>query len=139
MDSLISVPLSEKEAALKSPLSLAFLGDTVWDLMVRQELLQSQAKAGTLHKIASQRVNAASQAKAISILEPCLTQEELAIYHRGRNAHCHHNPPKNQTPLDYSLSSGLEALVGYLYLTGQNARLHELFQTAFSNENKEAY
>lgn len=139
MELLIPVPFTEREAALKSPLSLAFIGDTVWDLLVRQELLKSQCKAGALHKLAAQRVNAASQARAVQFLEPDLTETERAIFHRGRNAHCHHNPPKNQSPLDYSLASGLEAVLGYLYLTGQNKRLQELFQLAFSAEHKEAH
>ena len=122
--------LSETEARLKNPLALAFVGDSVWDLLVRQQLLHSDAHAGALHKKASTVVNAAAQAEAARRLEPQLFEAEQAVYRRGCNAHAHHQPPKNQTPQDYSLASGLEALFGYLYLTGQYERLLMLYRAA---------
>lgn len=122
--------LTETEARLKNPLALAFVGDSVWDLLVRQQLLHSDAHAGALHKKASSAVNAAAQAQAARTLEAHLTDNEQSVYRRGCNAHAHHNPPKNQSPRDYSLASGLEALFGYLYLTAQYERMLTLYQIA---------
>ena len=122
--------LSPEAARLKSPLALAFLGDTVWDLLVRRALLETGQKAGGLHRLAVRSVNAHAQAMTMERLEPFLTEEELAVYHRGRNAHAKHAPPKNQDPMDYSRASGLEALLGYLYLIGATDRICELFDIA---------
>lgn len=127
---LFETPMTEKEAKLKTPLALAYLGDTVWDLLIRRRLLNGQMKAGALHRRAVQMVNAGAQAKAADALESCLTQEEQDIFRRGCNAHARHNTPKNQDPADYSRATGLEALMGYLYLTGQAERIQELFDIA---------
>lgn len=124
------MPLSPQAARMKNPLALAFLGDTVWDLLVRGTLLKSQAPAGTLHRRAVGLVNAAAQAEAMNRLERFLTPEEADIARRGRNAHAHHGPPRHQDPVDYSRATGLEALLGYLYLTGQTDRIRELFDIA---------
>lgn len=129
-DSLLTTPLSIQEAKLKNPLSLAFVGDTVWDLLVRQRLLEGQMHAGALHRRAIAQVNAGAQAEAAARIEPVLTEEEQAIFRRGCNAHARHAVPKNQSPVAYSRASGLEALMGYLYLTGQNRRIQELFDIA---------
>ena len=130
---LLPKPLSEKEARLKNPLSLAFVGDTVWDLLIRQQLLASQAHVNTLHRQAVQKVNAGAQAQAAARMEPLLTDEASDVFHRGQNAHSRHNAPKNQDPYAYSRATGLEALMGYLYLTGQTERIHELFAAAASD------
>lgn len=130
MSSLLSRPLSEQEARLKNPLALAFLGDTVWDLLTRQELLLSQAQVNALHRRAVQRVNAGAQAEAAARVEPCLTEKESDVFHRGCNAHARHNTPKNQDPYAYSRATGLEALLGYLYLLGDFDRIIELFDIA---------
>ena len=127
---LLPQPLTIQQAKLKNPLSLAFVGDTVWDLLTRQQLLASQAKAGALHRQAIQRVNAGAQAQCAARIESSLTEEETDIFRRGRNAHARHNTPKNQDPYAYSRATGLEALFGYLYLTGQNQRILELFTLA---------
>ncbi len=125
--SLLPKALSEKEARLKNPLSLAFVGDTVWDMLIRQELLLSQAHVNALHKQAVGLVNAAAQAQAAALIETHLTGEEAEVFRRGQNAHARHNAPKNQDPYAYSRATALEALVGYLYLTGQEERLLELY------------
>ena len=127
MSSLNPKPLSLKEAKLKNPLALAFMGDTVWDLLIRQKLLASQAQVNALHRQAVRQVNAGAQAEAAGRIEPHLTEEESDIFRRGCNAHSRHNAPKNQDPYAYSRATGLEALLGYLYLTGQNERILELF------------
>ena len=116
-----------EEARQKTPLALAFIGDTIWDLLIRRELLQGSGKAGALHRGAVARVNAGAQAKALNQIEPYLREEERQVLRRGENAHARHAAPKNQNPVDYSRSSGLEALLGYLYLSGQMERIGELF------------
>ena len=125
--SLLAKPLSPQEARFKNPLSLAFVGDTVWDLLTRQQLLSSQAHVNALHKQAVQRVNAGAQAQAAALIEPHLTEDEADIFRRGQNAHSKHHVPKNQDPYAYSRATGLEALFGYLYLSGQEQRILELF------------
>lgn len=130
MSSLLPRPLSEQEARLKNPLALAFLGDTVWDLLTRQELLLSQAQVNALHRRAVRRVNAGAQAEAAARVEPRLTEKESDVFHRGCNAHARHTTPKNQDPYAYSRATGLEALLGYLYLLGDFDRIIELFDIA---------
>ena len=127
MSSLLPQILSFKEAKLKNPLALAFMGDTVWDLLTREQLLLSQAHVNALHKQAIRQVNAGAQAEAAGRIEPHLTEEESDIFRRGCNAHARHNAPTNQDPYAYSRATGLEALFGYLYLTGQDERIRELF------------
>lgn len=128
--SLLPKPLSQQEARLKNPLSLAFVGDTVWDLLTRQQLLMTQFKAGALHKQAIQRVNAGAQAQCAARIEDHLTEEEMDIFRRGQNAHARHSTPKNQDPYAYSRATALEALFGYLYLTDQQDRILELYNLA---------
>ncbi len=128
--SLFPQPLLPKEAQLKNPLALAFVGDTVWDLLVRSRLLRSASRVNLLHRQAIAQVNAGAQAQALARLLPHLRQEESEVLRRGQNAHAKHATPKNQNPVAYSDATGLEALLGYLYLTGQQARLLELFDIA---------
>jgi ribonuclease-3 family protein len=123
-------PMDAKEAELKNPLALAFIGDTVWDLLVRRRLLASDARVNALHRRAAALVNAGAQAKALRRMEPLLCEVELAIVRRGQNAHCGHAVPRNQDPVDYRHATGLEALFGWLYLCGRQARARELFEAA---------
>ena len=124
---LLPQPMTPQQARLKNPLSLAFVGDTVWDLLTRQQLLETQSKVNSLHKQAIQRVNAGAQAQAAAAIEPHLTEEEADIFRRGQNANAKHATPKNQDPYAYSRATALEALLGYLYLTGRSERILELF------------
>lgn len=118
-----------------SPLALAFLGDSVFEMMVRERLLGlANRPAGQLHALAVAQVRAEAQAKAIQALLPYLTQEEERIYKRGRNAHTGHLP-KNANRAQYQAATGLEALFGYLYLDGQDDRLHELFARIVSEDS----
>lgn len=128
-------PVSAKEARLKNPLSLAYLGDTVWDLLVRQQLLHTQAHANALHRQAVEQVNAGAQAQAAGLLEPLLTEEEAEVFRRGCNARSKHNSPKNQDPVAYSRATGLEALLGWLWLTGQEERILELYAHARGDQD----
>lgn len=112
-----------------SPLTLAFIGDSVYDLFVREMLVrEANRPANRLHNLAVERVCAAAQADAARKLwdSGFLTDEEVAVLKRGRNAHTNHLP-KNASEQDYHLATGLEALFGFLYLSGNKQRLNELF------------
>lgn len=118
---------AERDAQLLSPLQLAYIGDTVWDLMVRTGLLYTGKNVHSMHCAAVKRVNAKAQAQALLRMTESLTEEEADLVRRGRNAHSRHGAPRNQDPADYSQATGLETLIGFLYLTGRFDRLKELF------------
>lgn len=110
-----------------SPLTLAFIGDGVYDLLVRSYVVNlANRPVGELNKIKVSLVNCKSQAQFAKKLLPVLTEKEEAVYKRGRNA-ATSNTPKNSTVADYHNATGLEALFGYLYITAQNDRINELF------------
>ena len=109
-----------------SPLVLAYVGDTIYDLYVRTQLiLTTDATAHGLHMQAVQRVCAKGQAEALRRIWDQLTEEEQGVYKRGRNSHMG-TVPKNAAIQDYRAATGLEALLGYLYLGGQDQRLTQL-------------
>ena len=119
-----------------SPLTLAFMGDTVFDLFVRERLIcQANRPVNKLHNLASKTVNAASQAKAVKKIMDLLTEEEQAVFRRGRNCHTNHKA-KNAAEGDYHYATGFEALFGYLYLKGNMERLRELFNLIIEEENE---
>lgn len=121
-------PISTSDARQMSPLVLAFVGDSVHTLWVRQSLITtSTLRPNALHKQVSDMVKASAQAKQMQAIVDELTQEELDVYHRGRNAKVH-TIAKNASVADYKQATALECLVGYLYLTGQNQRLEQLFR-----------
>ncbi len=118
-----------------SPLTLAFMGDTVFDMFVRERLIcQANRPVNKLHNLASKTVNAASQAEAVKKIMDILTEEEQAVFRRGRNTHTNHKA-KNATEGDYHYATGFEALFGYLYLKGNIERLRELFDIITEEEN----
>ena len=120
-----------------SPLVLAYVGDTVYDLYVRTRLiLSTDATAHGLHMRAARLVCAGAQAAAVRPILDRLTEEELAVYKRGRNSHMG-TVPKHAAIQDYRAATGLEALLGYLYLGGQDARLTELMALLMKDEEKE--
>ncbi len=116
-----------QEARLFSPLQLAYIGDTVWDLMVRTGLLYTGKNVHNMHCAAVKMVNAKAQAEALKRVMEVLSAEEADLVRRGRNAHSRHGAPKNQDPANYSQATGLETLIGYLYLTGKHDRLREIY------------
>lgn len=119
MERMLSTPI---DVHTVSPLSLAYVGDGVYELMVREHLLcQANRPSGELHRLSVAAVRAEAQAAAIERLMPHLTEREIAVYKRGRNAHT------ARTGSDYHSATGFEALWGYLYLDGQRDRLNELF------------
>ena len=124
--------LPNRDPRQLSPLVLAYVGDTVYDLYVRTRLiLSSDATAHGLHMQATRLVCAKAQAAALYAMLDKLTEEELSIYKRGRNSHMG-TVPKNAAIQDYRAATGLEALVGYLYLSGMDERLTELMSLALS-------
>lgn len=109
-------------------IALAFEGDAVYSLYIRRHLIfQGQTKPNQLHRLATRYVSAKAQAMLIeALLEGgLLTQEEEAIYKRGRNAHSH-TKAKNTDIITYKMSTGFEAVLGYLHMTQQMARLEEI-------------
>ena len=119
--------LDKKTVMEMNPLALAFIGDSVQTLFVRtKHLVLSGAKAGALHTKTANEVKAKMQAKEADILIPFFNEEESGIYHRARNSKGG-TPSKNATTHDYRKASGYEAVIGYLYLTGQTDRMEFLF------------
>ncbi len=114
---------------LVNPVSCAFLGDSVYELLVREEILSRHTSLppGKLHNYAVQMVRASAQARAFHVVEPMLTGEELAAYKRGRNASAV-TPPKHTDAMVYRTATGFEALLGDLYLRGKKDRIRELFR-----------
>ena len=121
-----SPALTPEKARMLSPLQLAYIGDSVHALLVRTGLLQKNLPVRDMHKASNEAVSAVSQAKELARILPLLTEEEMDIVRRGRNAHPHHSAPKSASTADYAGATGLEALLGYLYLTGQSERILEL-------------
>lgn len=116
-----------------SPLTLAFIGDGVYELYVRCHIAEAaNAPAGRLHKEAVKFVKASAQAQAIKDIEEVLTEEELWIFKRGRNAKSP-TVPKNADVTDYRLATGFEALIGYLYLEGRTQRLSQICSLAMKS------
>lgn len=112
---------------LLSPLALAFVGDAVYELLVRERLVAGgNLPANKLHQLAVRRVCAGAQSQGYQRLEPLLSEEELAVLKRGRNAHSS-KVPKHADVVEYRRATGLECLFGYLYLLGRIDRVRELF------------
>ena len=130
--------MTQEQARLLSPLQLAYIGDTVWDLLIRSRTLWRGLNVTHMHQEAVRRVNAAAQHAALRRVEALLTPEEAAIVHRGRNAHPKHHAPKNQDPADYAAATGLEALIGYLYLKEDFERMMWLIHTGISTFHEES-
>ena len=112
---------------LLSPLALAFVGDGVYELLVRTWLCaHGRATGKGLHRAAVELVRAPSQAVRADRILPLLTEAELAVYKRGRNAHVN-TIPHNASRSDYLKATALECLLGYLYLRGERERISQLF------------
>lgn len=122
--------LLDKECAPSelSPLTLAFIGDGVFDLLVREQLVcEANRPVGVLNSEKIKIVCCTAQAGFAEKLMPNLTEEELRVYKRGKNARAM-TVPKNAKRGDYHSATGLEALFGYLYLCGRTERIRELFK-----------
>ena len=120
--------LGEVDLRTLSPLTLAFVGDCVYDLILRTVIVERHnASPNQLHREKSRLAKAPAQAEMAEVLQEHLTQEELAVYRRGRHAKSH-TTAKNASVLDYRKATGLEALYGWLYLSGQEERLLQLLR-----------
>ena len=121
--------LKDRDLRTYSPLTLAYIGDGVYELVIRTVLVKKgNCPVNQLHKKASSLVKAGAQSKMMELLEPDLTEEELAVYKRGRNAH-------SPTMADYRRATGFEALMGYLYLKEDYSRIVELVRKGIPEEN----
>ena len=122
--------------ALPGSLELAYLGDALYDLYVREHLIARGGKVRALHREAISLVCAHAQSEALARVADVLTDEEADVVRRARNAK--QSPPKNADPGEYHRATALEALVGWLYVTGQKERMNELLQEATPfDENEE--
>ena len=128
--------MDEREASRMNVLQLAYLGDTVWETIIRYDLVFRKLNVHHLHEQTVKRVNASAQAEILSELPGVLTEREEDIVRRGRNAHPKHTAPRNQEPENYAASTGFEALLGYLYLTGQNDRISMICETIKEQERQ---
>lgn len=126
----------EKKAKLLPPLVLAYIGDAVYEVYVRNRIISEHPDmpAYKLHKEAIKYVKAHGQSKAVEILEVELSDEELAIYKRGRNAKSP-TVPKNADVTEYRRATGFEALIGYLYRSGMKDRVNCIMEKAFNAVN----
>ncbi len=120
-----------------SPLTLAYIGDAVYELMIRTRVVtKANAPVNKLNKKASELAKASAQSAMAEALQDSFTQEELAVYRRGRNAHSY-TKAKNATTGDYRRATGFEAVFGYLYLKGELQRVEELFGLAMASREQE--
>ena len=118
--------MQKEEAARFNPVTLAFLGDAVYALYVRERLVRSNTgNAGQLQKTASRVLSARGQSAFLQRVLPLLTTDEEEVYRRGRNAK-KATKSKNADAVDYARSTGFEAVLGYLYLSGDKQRIEEL-------------
>ena len=135
MENYFDLNFTVQEVNAISNLGLAHMGDCVFEILCRAYLCTRGDKTvDRLHKDTIHMVKATSQAKFADKMLPLLTEEELAFYRRGKNAHVH-AVPKSCTPAEYAKATGLEALFGALYLAGRTDRLKELFKTVIENES----
>ena len=127
MENYFQMNVSRQELLAFSNLGLAHIGDGVYELLCRSYLCaKGEHTVDRLHKDTVQLVKAPTQAKFADKLLPHLNEEELSFYRRGKNAHVH-AVPKGATPAEYAKATGLEALLGALYLSGRTERINELF------------
>lgn len=124
--------MTQAQALMLNPLQLAFIGDSVYSLLARLQALKLGGGVRAHHQKTTEKVKASAQAGALEMIADSLNDQEREIVRRGRNAHARHIAPKSCTQAEYSASTGLEALFGFLYLTGQKDRIHQLF--SYTNE-----
>ena len=126
MEEFLKIDRTKQEVELMSPLTWAYIGDAVYELFIRNKLInETNLKPHKLHIEAIKYVKAKSQAEKLNEIYETLTDEEKDIVRRGRNTQNHHLP-KNSNVQEYMYSTAFEALIGYLYLTKQNKRLKEI-------------
>ena len=135
MENYFKMNLEKKEIDAISNLGLAHMGDCVFEILCRGWLCAKGGKnVGNLHRDTIRMVNASAQSAFVDKLLPHLTEEELSYYRRGKNAHVH-AVPKSCTPAAYAKATGLEALFGALWLSGQTERLNQLFKAVMEESH----
>ena len=134
MENFFELNMTRAEIDAISNLGLAHMGDCVFEILVRAYLCaRGEKTVDKLHRDTINMVKATAQAKFVDKMLPLLSETELAYYRRGKNSHVH-AVPKSATPAEYAKATGLEALFGYLFLSGQKDRANELFNLVMSNE-----
>lgn len=129
--------MTKSQAKQLSPLTLAFYGDCVYEILVRRKIVEGGSRPSQeLHRLSVQMVRASFQSAAYDKILPILTEEETDILKRGRNA-TGLNPPKSSNPRDYHRATAVEVLFGYLDLIGERGRAEELFEVICNEENKD--
>lgn len=128
--------MTAAQARMLSALQLAFMGDTICDLLTRSRLMQTDSRVQLMHSKAAGIVNARAQARQLAKIMPLLEEEELQLVKRARNAHPGHTVPRGASREEYMLATAYEALLGYLYLTGNMNRAAFLYDCA--NKETEA-
>lgn len=138
MEDYFDLHLEEDQIRSISSIGLAHLGDAVYELLVRSWLCAHGGATGKgLHRAAVELVRAPAQARRAERLLPLLTEEELAVFKRGRNAHVH-TVPHSASRSDYLKATALECLLGYLYLHGRRERINALFAAMMEEDEKDA-
>ena len=126
--------LEDQDLRSYSPLTLAYIGDGVYELIIRTILVKKgNCPVNRLHKKASSLVKAGAQSAIMEVIEEKLTPEELSVYRRGRNAHSP-TMAKHATMADYRRATGFEALMGYLYLKEDNTRMLTLIRMGIGED-----
>ena len=126
--------LEDQDLRSYSPLTLAYIGDAVYELIIRTVLVKKRnCPVNRLHKKASSLVKAGAQSAIMEVIEEELTPEELSVYRRGRNAHSP-TMAKHATMADYRRATGFEALMGYLYLKEDYTRMIELVRRGIGED-----
>ena len=127
--------MDKQKANNTNPIVLAFVGDAVYSLFVREKLtFYSDCKTGELNKLATKEVNAVAQSEIVKVLLPIFTEEELAVFKRARNAK-KTTKAKHASVAEYNNATGFEAVLGYLYITGQTDRLNIILNRGITNES----
>lgn len=126
--------MEKRDAMQYSPLTLAFLGDGVYEQLVREKLvLTANMPVGKLHALAVKKVRASYQAKAFDLILPVLNSDEEGVLRRGRNA-TGNTVPKSSNPIEYHKATAIESLFGYLHLIGNKQRIDEIFEIIWNIE-----
>ena len=123
----VNKTLSGEDISMLSPLQLAYIGDAVYELLIRTHLLNKDFNVNELHRATTKYVKAKAQADIIHTIEEILNDEEKSYVKKGRNAKTN-SSPKNADLLDYKYATGFECMFGYLYMTGQDDRIEEIFE-----------
>ena len=134
MENFFEMNMPKQEIDAISNLGLAHMGDCVFEILVRAYLCSKGEKTvDKLHRDTIRMVKATSQAEFADKMLPLLTEEELAYYRRGKNSHVH-AVPKSATPAQYAKATGVEALFGFLFLSGQKERANEFFNLVMNDK-----